>query len=291
MKRIAPSSTATCADADGRPSQVTVAAALDAPLGKITRNCDGVDFVSTPPVRMPRPMPNVGLSASFEIIRDLVEKLPVMIAPRWLNTLTQPIAIRNVIEFLSGVLLNENTFNQSYDIGGPDILTYKQMLLRFAKIRGLRRRIGTDPVMTPKLSSYWLYFITSTSYRLAQNLVDSMKVEVICKENNLTTMSDFLTLRYGKRAFLGALATVGVLLAITPYIGLQLKSISDTFNVLVHKEITPPLVIPIYQDTAFYVALLLAMFGLKELVRILEGGMVGSTDPQDPGRRGQGPPG
>src|SRR3989339_270283 len=84
----------------------------------------------------------------------------------------------------------------------------------------------------------------------------------ICKENNLTTMSDFLTLRYGKGAFLGALATVGVLLAITPYIGLQLKSISDTFNVLVQKEITPPLAMPIYQDTAFYVALLLAMFGI-----------------------------
>lgn len=84
----------------------------------------------------------------------------------------------------------------------------------------------------------------------------------MCKENNLTTMSDFLTLRYGKGAFLGALATVGVLLAITPYISLQLKSISDTFNVLVYKEIAPPLAIPIYQDTAFYVAILLAMFGI-----------------------------
>jgi uncharacterized protein YbjT (DUF2867 family) len=124
-------------------------------------------------------------SASFEIIRDLVEKLPVMIAPRWLNTLSQPIAIRNVIEFLSGVLLNEETFNNSYDIGGPDVLSYKQMLLRFGRVRGLKRWIGIVPVMTPKLSSYWLYFITSTSYSLAQNLVDSMKVEVICKENNL----------------------------------------------------------------------------------------------------------
>jgi uncharacterized protein YbjT (DUF2867 family) len=124
-------------------------------------------------------------SASFEIIRDLVEKLPVMIAPRWLNTITQPIAIRNVIEFLSGVLMNETTFSHSYDIGGPDIMNYKQMLLRFAKIRGLKRWIGIVPVMTPKLSSYWLYFITSTSYSLAQNLVDSMKVEVVCKENNL----------------------------------------------------------------------------------------------------------
>jgi uncharacterized protein YbjT (DUF2867 family) len=124
-------------------------------------------------------------SASFEIIRDLVEKLPVMIAPRWLDTKSQPIAVRNVIEFISGVLLNEITFNKSYDVGGPDIMTYKQMLLRFAKVRGLKRWIGIVPVMTPKLSSYWLYFITSTSYSLAQNLVDSMKVEVICKENNL----------------------------------------------------------------------------------------------------------
>jgi uncharacterized protein YbjT (DUF2867 family) len=124
-------------------------------------------------------------SASFEIIRDLVEKLPVMVAPKWLDTRTQPIAIHNVIEFLSGVLLNEITYNKSYDIGGPDIMTYKQMLLRFAKVRGLKRWIGIVPVMTPKLSSYWLYFITSTSYSLAQNLVDSMKVEVICKENNL----------------------------------------------------------------------------------------------------------
>ncbi|MFZ5447784.1 MAG: GAF domain-containing protein [Thermodesulfobacteriota bacterium] len=84
----------------------------------------------------------------------------------------------------------------------------------------------------------------------------------ICKENNLTTMSDFLTLRYGKGAFLGVLATVGVLFAITPYIALQLKSISDTFNILVSKEIHPPAAIPIYQDTAFYVALLLVMFGI-----------------------------
>ncbi len=84
----------------------------------------------------------------------------------------------------------------------------------------------------------------------------------VCKENNLTTMSDFLTLRYGKGALLGVLATVGILLAITPYIGLQLKSISDTFNVLACKEVCPPGTIPVYQDTAFYVAILLAMFGI-----------------------------
>lgn len=126
-------------------------------------------------------------SASFEIIRDLVEKLPLMIAPRWLNTKCQPIAIRNVVEFLVGVIGKTETYNHEYDIGGPDILTYKEMLLRFAKVRGLKRRIFIVPVMTPKISSYWLYFITSTSFALAKNLVNSMKVEVICKPNNLSS--------------------------------------------------------------------------------------------------------
>ncbi len=125
-------------------------------------------------------------SASFEIMRDLVEKLPVMIAPRWVESRSQPIAIRNVIEFLKGVLLLKKTYNQNFDIGGPQVLTYKQMLLSFAEVRNLKRRIITVPVMTPKLSSYWLYFITSTSYKLAMNLVDSMKVEVIAEKNPLS---------------------------------------------------------------------------------------------------------
>jgi uncharacterized protein YbjT (DUF2867 family) len=135
-------------------------------------------------------------SASFEIIRDLVEKLPVMIAPRWLNTACQPIAIRNVIDFLSRILFNEASYNKSYDIGGPDILTYKQMLLQFAKVRGLKRNIFVVPVMTPRLSSYWLYFITSTSYTLATNLVDSMKVEVVCRPNNLDTLLGIQLINY-----------------------------------------------------------------------------------------------
>jgi len=86
-------------------------------------------------------------SASFEIIRDLVEKLPLMVAPRWLNTRAQPIAIRNVVQFLTGVLLNPVAYDKSFDIGGPDILTYKEMLLQFARIRNLRRTIWVVPVM------------------------------------------------------------------------------------------------------------------------------------------------
>jgi uncharacterized protein YbjT (DUF2867 family) len=119
-------------------------------------------------------------SASFEIIRDLVEKLPIMIAPKWLNTRCQPIGIRNVIEYLKGVLLKSECYNQAFDIGGADILTYKQMLYGFATMRGLKRWIITVPVLTPKLSSLWLYFVTSTAYSLARSLVDSMKNEVVC---------------------------------------------------------------------------------------------------------------
>jgi len=124
-------------------------------------------------------------SASFEIIRDLVEKLPIMIAPKWLKTKCQPIGIRYVIKFLEKSLLNDKLYNQNFDIGGPDILSYKDMLLGFAKFRGLSRKIFTVPVMTPKLSSYWLYFVTSTSYKLASSLVESMKIEVICRDDSI----------------------------------------------------------------------------------------------------------
>ncbi|ASB49074.1 SDR family oxidoreductase [Alkalitalea saponilacus] len=124
-------------------------------------------------------------SASFEIMRDLVEKLPVMIAPRWLSTKSQPIAMQNVMEYMMGVLANEKTYDQSFDIGGPDVLTYKEMLLQYASARGLRRWVYSVPVMSPRLSSYWLYFITSTSYKLAVNLVNSMKIDVVCRPHQL----------------------------------------------------------------------------------------------------------
>jgi len=135
-------------------------------------------------------------SASFEIIRDLVEKLPIMVTPKWLQTRCQPIAIRNVVEFMTGVIAQKETYNNSYDIGGPDILTYKEMLLNFAAIRGLNRHIYVVPVMTPKISSYWLYFVTATSYALAKNLVNSMKIEVICRPNNLVSLLNIHLIDY-----------------------------------------------------------------------------------------------
>ncbi len=137
-------------------------------------------------------------SASFEIIRDLVEKLPIMVAPKWLNTKIQPISIRNVIQILARIPGKEFTYQRTFDIGGPQVMTYKEMLLGLAKERGLKRRIITVPVMTPKLSSYWLYFVTSTSYNLAVNLVDSMKVEVIGKPNDLHECLDVELITYSE---------------------------------------------------------------------------------------------
>ena len=135
-------------------------------------------------------------SSSFEIIRDLCEKLPIMITPKWVLTKTQPIAIRDVIQYLIGVQNREDCFNQAFDIGGPNVITYKQMMQLYAKTRNIKLAIITVPVMTPKLSSYWLYFVTSTSYKLAVNLVDSMKVEVICKDNRLQKMLDIKPISY-----------------------------------------------------------------------------------------------
>lgn len=124
-------------------------------------------------------------SASFEIIRDIVEKLPVMVAPKWILTRTQPISIRDVISYLTGVLLHKHCLNRTFDIGGPEILTYKDMMMQYAKQRKLSRSIYTTRLISPKISSYWLFFITSVSYKLAISLVESMKTEVVCRNNDL----------------------------------------------------------------------------------------------------------
>ena len=143
-------------------------------------------------------------SASFEIMRDLVEKLPVMITPKWLNTKCQPIGISDVISILSKTMLNPKTYNNDFDIGGPDVLSYKEMLLELGRKRNLKRYIFIVPVMTPKISSYWLYFVTSTSYKLAIALVNSMKIEVICRNDAINKILDITPISYKeslKRAF------------------------------------------------------------------------------------------
>jgi uncharacterized protein YbjT (DUF2867 family) len=124
-------------------------------------------------------------SVSFEIIRDLTEKLPIMIGPRWLNSRCQPIAIRNLINYLHRSLLMEQTLFKTFEIGGPEVLTYKEMLLEFAAVRGYKRYIFSLPVLFPSLSAYWLYFTTSANFTIARQLVQSMKNDVICKEHTI----------------------------------------------------------------------------------------------------------
>ncbi len=135
-------------------------------------------------------------SASFEIIRDLVEKLPVMIAPRWLKTRCQPIAIRNVIETLCGTLGNEAAIGRTFDIGGPEALTYRELLQQYADARGLRRFFIPVPFLSPRLSGYWLYFVTSTSYPLARSLVDSLRHDMVCSETRIREVVPLELLTY-----------------------------------------------------------------------------------------------
>lgn len=125
-------------------------------------------------------------SASFEILRYLVERLPVMTTPRWVRTPCQPIAVRNVLVYLSQCLKREDTIGKRFDIGGPDILTYQDLMRIYAEEAGLpRRMIIPLPVLSPRLSSYWLHLMTPVPPALARPLVEGLKSPVVCKENRI----------------------------------------------------------------------------------------------------------
>jgi uncharacterized protein YbjT (DUF2867 family) len=121
--------------------------------------------------------------ASFEMVKALVERLPVMITPRWVTTLCQPIAVEDVISYLVGCLKDERTAGGTFDIGGPDVITYKEMMQRFGRIRGRNLYILPVPVLTPRLSSYWVGFITPVAPSVSMPLIEGLKNEVICREH------------------------------------------------------------------------------------------------------------
>ncbi|HDQ40296.1 MAG TPA: SDR family oxidoreductase [Desulfonatronum sp.] len=125
-------------------------------------------------------------SASFEILRYLTERLPVMVTPRWVRTQCQPIAVSNVIEYLAGCLERPETSGQTYDIGGPDILTYEQMFQIYARIAGLRPRLILPvPLLTPRLSSLWINFVTPVPAAQAKPLVLGLRNRVVCRDNRI----------------------------------------------------------------------------------------------------------
>ncbi len=143
-------------------------------------------------------------SASFEIIRDLVEKLPIMVAPKWISNLCQPVAIYDVIYYLTHVLHQPDCMGQTLEIGGPDVLSYRDMLYGLAKYRKLWRWIITIPLLTPRLSSYWLYLITSTNFFLAKTLVDNLTTNFVCVDKRILKILPHTCLTYQqsiKRAF------------------------------------------------------------------------------------------
>lgn len=145
--------------------------------------------------------------ASFEMVRALVERLPLMITPRWVSTRCQPIAVTDVISYLAACPTDERTSGRIFDIGGPEVLTYREMMERLARIEGKKLYIIPVPVLTPKLSSYWVGFITPVSPSVSMPLIEGLKNEVICRENAIRDLIPLRLTPYDEavqKALLGA---------------------------------------------------------------------------------------
>ncbi len=126
-------------------------------------------------------------SASFEILRYLVERLPVMVTPRWVKTPNQPIAIRNVIEYLYGCAEKDETTGQTYDIGGKEIVSYLELMKIYAEVAGLKKRVFISvPVLTPRLSSLWIHLVTPVPSYIAMPLAEGLRNPVVSKDTRIT---------------------------------------------------------------------------------------------------------
>ena len=123
-------------------------------------------------------------SLSFEMIRYLTERVPVMICPRWVSTRCQPIAIRDVLAYLVSARGRADAIGRVFEIGGPDILTYGEMMKTYARLRGLKRWLVPVPVLTPRLSSYWVDLVTPIPKEIARTLVEGMRNEVIVHDDS-----------------------------------------------------------------------------------------------------------
>ena len=133
---------------------------------------------------------------SWEITRQLVEHLPAMITPRWVRTRTQPIAVADVIRYLVGVLEEQAAAGRTFEIGGPDVLAYVDMLRRVAVIEGRHLWVVPVPLLTPRLSSRWLSLVTDVDVPTGRSLVDSMSNEVVVRDHSIDELVDFEPVRY-----------------------------------------------------------------------------------------------
>ncbi|SFP21001.1 NAD(P)H-binding protein [Amycolatopsis rubida] len=133
---------------------------------------------------------------SWELTRQLVERLPAMITPRWVGTRTQPIALADVVRYLAGVLEHPETAGRTFDIGGPEVLTYRDMLQRVAVIEGRMLAIVPVPLLTPRLSSYWISLVTDVDATTGRALIDSMGNEVVVRDDAIRRIVEFEPMSY-----------------------------------------------------------------------------------------------
>jgi uncharacterized protein YbjT (DUF2867 family) len=124
-------------------------------------------------------------SAAFETVIALVDRLPAMIAPRWVSTPTQPIALADTVRYLAGVAGREQALGETYDIGGPEVMTYREMIERIARLRGKRRLIVEVPVLTPFLSSLWLHLVTPVGASVARPLVEGLRNPTVAQDERI----------------------------------------------------------------------------------------------------------
>ncbi len=124
-------------------------------------------------------------SAAFETIVALVDRLPAMVAPRWVSTRTQPVALSDVVAYLAGVCGLEPALGVGYDVGGPEVMTYREMMERIARLRGKRPFIFEVPLLTPYLSSLWLHLVTPVNAGVARPLIEGLRSETVVREERI----------------------------------------------------------------------------------------------------------
>jgi uncharacterized protein YbjT (DUF2867 family) len=124
-------------------------------------------------------------SAAFETILALVDRLPAMICPRWVSTPTQPIALDDVVEYLAAACGREDLFGESFDVGGTEVMTYREMIEQIARLRGRRPLIVEVPVLTPRLSSYWLRLVTPVGAKVARPLIEGLRTATIVRDDRI----------------------------------------------------------------------------------------------------------
>jgi uncharacterized protein YbjT (DUF2867 family) len=124
-------------------------------------------------------------SAAFETIVALVARLPVMVCPRWVSVETQPVALDDVVRALVAVAGRDSTFGETYDVGGPEVMTYREMMERTARLRGKRPLLIEVPFLTPRLSSLWLHLVTPVSASVARPLVEGMRIPTVAREERI----------------------------------------------------------------------------------------------------------